>query len=290
MGVSALGYVALNVSQPAKWVEFATGLFGMEVRKRAKGKALDLRIDERHHRFTLYPSKTDSVAALGWEVATMAGLESLAEALRAEGITVKAGSAELCEERKVRALYSFHEPHIGVATEICYGALVSNTPWAPSRGVSGYNTGSGLGLGHIVYWVKDMAATTAFYERVMGFSISDTIAWDDNDAIFLHCNPRHHSLALVAEAPGRPGGRLNHIMIEARTLDDVGYGFDIAKDMNIPMIFEMGKHTNDHMHSFYVVTPSGFGMEYGFGGRLISENWEIRHYDQPMLWGHRPPV
>jgi hypothetical protein len=134
-----------------------------------------------------------------------------------------------------------------------------------------------------------MAATTAFYERVMGFSISDTIAWDDNDAIFLHCNPRHHSLALVAEAPGRPGGRLNHIMIEARTLDDVGYGFDIAKDMNIPMIFEMGKHTNDHMQSFYVITPSGFGMEYGFGGRLIEENWEIRHYDQPMLWGHRPP-
>jgi hypothetical protein len=51
----------------------------------------------------------------------------------------------------------------------------------------------------------------------------------------------------------------------------------------------MGKHTNDHMQSFYVITPSGFGMEYGFGGRLIEENWEIRHYDQPMLWGHRPP-
>ena len=65
MGVSALGYVALNVSQPARWVEFATGLFGVEVRKRAKGKALDLRIDERHHRFTLYPAKTDSMAALG---------------------------------------------------------------------------------------------------------------------------------------------------------------------------------------------------------------------------------
>ena len=37
MGVSALGYVALNVSQPAKWVEFATGLFGVQVLKRAMG-------------------------------------------------------------------------------------------------------------------------------------------------------------------------------------------------------------------------------------------------------------
>ena len=41
------------------------------------------------------------------------------------------------------------------------------------------------------------------------------------------------------------------------------------------------------MQSFYLQTPSGFWMEYGFGGMEIGENWDIKNYDRPMLWGHR---
>jgi hypothetical protein len=42
------------------------------------------------------------------------------------------------------------------------------------------------------------------------------------------------------------------------------------------------------MQSFYLETPSGFWIEYGYGGRDIGPDWEIKTYDQPMLWGHRP--
>jgi hypothetical protein len=76
-------------------------------------------------------------------------------------------------------------------------------------------------------------------------------------------------------------------MIEALSFDDVGYAYDIVRDLNVPLFMDMGKHSNDHMQSFYIRTPSRFCMEYGFGGRLIDENWEIRSYDQPMLFGHR---
>ena len=31
----------------------------------------------------------------------------------------------------------------------------------------------------------------------------------------------------------------------------------------------LDRHTNDHMTSFYVNTPSGFFIEYGWGGRVI---------------------
>jgi hypothetical protein len=41
------------------------------------------------------------------------------------------------------------------------------------------------------------------------------------------------------------------------------------------------------MQSFYLKTPSGFWVEYGYGGREIGPDWEVRNYDQPMLWGHR---
>ena len=287
MGISSLGYVALNVSDMDAWLDLTTSVFGLEVRRRVGDSAIDLRMDGYHHRLTLYPASTDSLAVVGWEVESMSELDALVGVLRSHGIAVTPGDAARCSERKVKALYSFTEPHIGIASEIYYGPLISNTPFTPSRGISGYNTADGLGLGHIVFWVKDLQATLDFYMAVFGFSISDYIAWDDNDAVFLHCNPRHHTLAIMAERPGRPAGALNHIMLEAKSRDDVGYGYDIVRDKGIPVMIEPGKHSNDHMQSFYLRTPSGFWMEYGFGGMLIGPDWEIKNYDQPMLWGHR---
>lgn len=284
MGVSSLGYVALNVADLGAWRDLLEQVFGLEPRERVG--AVDYRMDGYHHRFSLYPGTQEGVAALGWEMESIATLDALAETLRSLQVEVTPGSAELCAERKVKRLYSFTCPQIGVASEIYYGPLVSNTAFSPRRGINGYKTGN-LGLGHVVFWVKDLAAADAFYRDVMGFNISDYIAWDDNDAIFYHCNKRHHTLALMQEAPGRPAGALNHIMLEATSLDDVGYGYDIVRDRGIPVMIEPGKHSNDHMQSFYLQTPTGFWMEYGFGGLEIGPEWEIKNYDQPMLWGHR---
>ena len=286
MGVNSLGYIALNVTKLPEWRDLLEHVFGLEPRARDGSPTLDYRMDGYHHRLSLNPAGSDGIAAIGWEVESIARLDALAETLRARQIELVAGSAAQCAERKVKAFYSFVEPMIGVQTEIYYGPLVSNTAFSPRRGISGYKTGS-LGLGHVVFWVKDLQATLDFYMEVMGFRISDYIAWDDNDAIFLHCNPRHHTLAIIAEAPGRPAGALNHIMLEAQSLDDVGYGYDIVRDRGIPVKIEPGKHSNDHMQSFYLQTPSGFWMEYGFGGMEIGENWDIKNYDRPMLWGHR---
>jgi len=39
------------------------------------------------------------------------------------------------------------------------------------------------------------------------------------------------------------------------------------------------------------VTPSGFNIEIGFGGKSIDdERWEVRTYDAASVWGHRRPV
>lgn len=285
--VSSLGYIALDVSKPAEWRELLTGVFGLEVRRTGPDGAVDYRMDDYDRRLTLAPADRDGVTALGWEVASMAALEALAATLRDRQIEVVLGSADQCATRGVKALYRFVEPMIGVATEIYYGPLAANTRFAPSRAIAGYNSDAAIGLGHVVFWVADLRASVDFYMDVMGFRISDYIAWDDNDAVFLHCNPRHHTLALMQSAPGRPAGALNHIMLEAQSYDDVGYGYDIVRDRGVPVMIEPGKHSNDHMQSFYLQTPSGFWMEYGYGGRAIGADWQVRNYDAPMLWGHR---
>lgn len=213
MGVDSLGYVAFNVSALSNWRTLLENVFGMETRVREGSDALDFRLDAYHHRISLYPADNNSVAVVGWEVGCTQKLDKLAAELRRRGVEVHEGSRALCNERKVKQVYHYTCPMIGCPTEIYYGPLVSNTPMAPSRGISGYKTGS-LGLGHVVFWVKDLAASLAFYREVMGFEISDYIAWDDNDAVFLHCNPRHHTLALMAEAEGRPAGAFQHLIVD----------------------------------------------------------------------------
>ncbi len=54
------------------------------------------------------------------------------------------------------------------------------------------------------------------------------------------------------------------------------------------MAYTLGRHTNDHMTSFYANTPSGFFVEYGWGGRVIDPGSWAPHetYDGPSLWGH----
>ena len=41
----------------------------------------------------------------------------------------------------------------------------------------------------------------------------------------------------------------------------------------------------------YVVTPSGFEVEYGWGGRLIDDSvWQVQRHDRGALWGHKVQV
>ena len=43
------------------------------------------------------------------------------------------------------------------------------------------------------------------------------------------------------------------------------------------------------MFSFYVVTPAGFQLEFGYGARTIDEPWtDNRRYDRISEWGHQP--
>ena len=54
------------------------------------------------------------------------------------------------------------------------------------------------------------------------------------------------------------------------------------------MAYTLGRHTNDWMTSFYSHTPSGFFVEYGWGGRVIDPaTWQPHEtFDGPSFWGH----
>jgi 2,3-dihydroxybiphenyl 1,2-dioxygenase len=141
-----------------------------------------------------------------------------------------------------------------------------------------------FGLGHVVLVVPDLAQADAFYGDLLGFTLSDRVDEEHMKVRFYHCNGRHHSLA-VAQVPGKVG--LNHLMIEVKSLDDVGTGLDLAKVAGVPVLRGLGRHTNDLMTSFYMLTPSSFQIEYGHGGIVVDDvTWVSATNDRPSLWGH----
>ena len=289
MAVTQLGYLGFNVDTknlPA-WQGLVRDVLGCEVRERASERdPLYLRFDDQHHRVALYPGNTDGVACVGWEVGKRAELDELANRLAKQGFPVRQGSAQEKSERKVAELYAFRDPD-GFPVELYFGPTIDENPPRYSRAISGFRCGS-LGLGHLIQVSKDPRATAKFYIDMLGMRLSDYIAWDEADATFLHCNPRHHSLALMNECYGMKSGQVHHFMLEVKSMDDVGRAYDIVQTKKVPLILSLGKHTNDHMVSFYLQTPSGFGIEYGFGGRLIEndDTWRVQVYGSPKEWGH----
>lgn len=289
-GVTQLGYIGIGVSDMEAWTDFACNVLGLQINGVRDDGSLLLRMDNNHHRFEILPTGEDDLVFHGWEVKDAAALARAFEQVRDYGIEVREGTAEEAALRKVLALIKFNDP-AGVPTEIYYGAKLDHKPFISPRGVNGFSA-DGLGLGHIVMQVEDADAYLKFYTQVLGARISDIILFEQADKTvpvnFLHVNPRHHSLAI---GPRPPGGKLlNHFMIETDDLDDVGIALALAKARNLPT-GTLGRHTNDKMLSFYVQTPSGFRVEYGFGGVLIEDEatWLVQHYTAASIWGHERP-
>lgn len=296
MAVSAFGYLGIGVSDMDRWREFATtGVLGLEETEVADDGTVYLRMDEYHHRFSLHPTGENDLVYIGLEVTGIQEFEEMAETLRKAGVTITAGTDEEKANRKVLDLFKFKDPS-GIPLEIYHGGLqIWERPFKPARNISGFKTktedGIPMGMGHMVLFIKDMKATVSFWRDVLGFKISDYI--DLNGALpglgtatFFHCNPRHHSIAFVEMAVPR---FLQHFMVELNDLNDVGLAYYMCQDDGVPMSQSIGRHTNDHMVSFYLVSPSGFDVEYGWGGRVIDDSkWVVQQHVSPGIWGHRP--
>jgi biphenyl-2,3-diol 1,2-dioxygenase len=288
--ITQLGYLGLSVSDTEQWEQFAARVLGLQPNGSEPDGALFLRMDEYHHRFILHPTGKDDLAYIGWEVATEAALNDVAERLRQGGVAVTPGTSEEADTRRVAALIKFADPS-GILSEVFYGPLVMyNQPFQSPRAISGFKTGQ-LGLGHFVIWVDDFERSLHFYRDILGMRVSDFVKFSPAPEVrmnvaFLHCNPRHHTIAFAK----MPGGhkRLHHFMLQLQALDDVGATYDLCQAQEVPIVMKLGKHTNDHMVSFYLRTPSGFNVEYGWGAREVDDStWQVQVHTAGSVWGHQ---
>lgn len=281
MEIRGLGYVGISATNVEGWKSMAEQALGMMATRPDDAGSVHLKMDERPYRFVIHPRPVDGLAYVGWEVASATKLGQATEVLQRAGVAVREATQEEAAERQVTGLVRLNDP-AGNAVELFHGPVLDHRPFVSPLGVSGFITGA-LGLGHVVLCTPNYPEVLRFYADVLGFRVSDTMVKDGIERTFLRCNARHHSLGLrVGETDG-----LVHLMVEVNTLDDVGYGFDRCRAGAAPVASTIGKHTNDHMVSFYLVSPSAFEIEYGCNGRLVDEaTWTTTSLTRPSLWGH----
>lgn len=283
--IQALAYIVAHSSAPERWAHYAQAVLGAQAITHAHG--VDVKIDERHARILVLRGDADAYVASGWEMADSAALDAAVAALRGAGVQVREGDAAA---RGFTRLFGFTDP-AGNAHELVCGYRGATSAFVSPLDVAGFKTGI-YGMGHTVLPAPQaFDATLALFRDVLGMGLSDVFNFQPAPQApvmriyFLHgaCG-RHHSLAL-AEMPA-PAGCI-HAMLEVDRLTDVGRAHDRRAAENVKLMATLGEHENDRMTSFYMLTPSNFALEYGWGGIEVDpDTWQTTQTKNVSIWGH----
>lgn len=282
--ITSLAYLGVNSPRSEDWRRFGTGFIGAELAEDGPDGSVRLRVDDAAWRIQVHPAEQDSVAYFGWAVDHEEDLDVVVERLAAAGVTAERGSAELADARAVNQLVTFTDPW-GFAHEVTWGQHFYPSTFRPGRAISGFVTGT-QGLGHVLLMMPDIEAGHRFFHDVLGFRLSDKIIVPGSlNARFYHVNERHHTLALGQCPPGV--AVFNHLMLQMKSIDDVGSAYDMLDEYDVPITLSLGRHTNDKTFSFYCATPSLFNVEIGYDGIEVDDEWVPYTYGATAIWGHK---
>jgi biphenyl-2,3-diol 1,2-dioxygenase len=289
-GKVRLSYLVLEARDLARWRRFAGEFLGLPEPVVNGDGSIGYRIDDQAQRLVLAQGPADDVAALGWEADSVGVADAICARAAAAGATPALGTAAEAAARRVAELRRFTDPQ-GVVNEIVLAPARADTPFRSTGFPGGFLTGD-LGFGHAVMIARDLARIERFYTDVFGLKVSQRLETSlgpiTAKGAFLYSNPRNHSLALFDMPVHR---RLQHFMLEANALKDVGAAWERAKRLKVPVTLDLGQHPEpDGTVSFYGRTPSGFDFEIGAGAGLIDEDFQAVNLNVTSGWGHHPSL
>jgi catechol 2,3-dioxygenase-like lactoylglutathione lyase family enzyme len=109
-------------------------------------------------------------------------------------------------------------------------------------------------ISHVVMHSPNHKAAVAWYEKALGFKVSD---WLGDFMCFMRCNSWHHRLAFL---PGPPC--LNHVAYDVLSVDDMMRGIGRLKKNDVAIQWGPGRHTAGNNTFSYFITPAGNVVEY----------------------------
>lgn len=286
--IRALSYFVAQIGNVQKWQRYAEDVLGM-MTSPAPGGALYIKMDDRPFRMLIVEGAEDRYLASGWTLASKPAFDAMLAKLDAKGVEYQLADPAFCAQRKVNQAALLQDP-AGNRHELTWGYLSDCEPFISPQGVPGFLTGD-MGVGHTVLPAPNFDACADFYRDVLGFETSDIFNFRPDPSApavrihFMHCgNARHHSLAIAEyDVPSK----CVHVMVEVDSMTEVGRAHDRRIAHGVPLSASLGQHLNDQMTSFYMKTPSGFDLEYGWGGLQV--DWEQHtafEFTKVSIWGH----
>lgn len=290
-----VAYVELESPDPAALARYLGNVVGLMPGLPHADGAPTWRNDHKAWRLRVQTGPRQDAVCVGFEARDEAAWRQTLERLQGAGFAVTHGSAQDASARQVKALARTLSPW-GVGIEIVWGLAEADTAFASPHFPHGFVT-RGQGFGHVVFALSAEVYDDArrFAIDGLGMRLSDWLRLPlgpeaEMHVSFLHCNARHHSLALACVPGPMPPQRLHHINIEVASVEAVGQAQERALASRTPLANTLGQHDNDGMVSFYSVSPDGWRVEVGATGRVVGPDWnDVREYDRISRWGHQPP-
>jgi catechol 2,3-dioxygenase-like lactoylglutathione lyase family enzyme len=138
-----------------------------------------------------------------------------------------------------------------------------------------YERATPVEVGHVVFFVADVAATEAFYAN-LGFVTSDRYP---GRGAFMRCDARggHHDLFLLGTPDGKRG--LNHVAFTVRDIHEVfGGGLAFSAKGHVTQLGP-GRHPISSAYFWYFKNPAGGLIEYYADEDQLTEAWKPREFE-----------
>jgi 2,3-dihydroxy-p-cumate/2,3-dihydroxybenzoate 3,4-dioxygenase len=272
-----LGYIALNVTDLARTLEFATRTFALEHTFTGPSGEIFLSCGPEHHDVVLYQNKEPGFVRSGHELETPDDVE------RAYAHYAQLGVKPVWlakEEKEVLGLDPFpafrmREPTAGVCFEY-YSKMIFR-----ARPRVNLLTNF-IVLGHFGVNVPSVKESTLWAEKNMGFMCSDILGDYIGTLMRAFPNPNHHTMGYL---PARDGKKqFNHMAFMVEAIDDIGKLFNRIEAHGVRRGFGIGKHPTSGSIHLYIFDPDSLVWEYTLG----MEQFPEVGYREPRLMSAAP--
>ncbi len=193
---------------------------------------------------TLRKADRAHCTSLSMEVPPDSDFGDMARALAAEGVASEVRSDPFPGSPKALV---FTDPS-GTTIELF-------SQWSfidANRNVAGVGP---LKLGHVAMFITNFDASLDFYQRVLGFRISD---WIGDQFVFMRCNPDHHTVNFFRSETTR----VHHMAFELKDFAHVQQGCETLSMHRIPLGWGPLRQGAGHNIAAYHRSPDDHVVEY----------------------------
>ena len=232
IGIKRIGHATFETPDVERQLDYYTGVVGLVLLEREKDRAIlvsrlgDLSV-------ILHRGSAPKLTKIAFQVSPHDDLAALAKTLTGNGIAASVDQASVPGIGKV---LTFQDPK-GTTIEVF-------TEARPAGVITGPTAVGPLKLGHIAFMMPDIHPFVEFYQKVLGFRVSD---WRDDTFAFLRCGVDHHTVNFVIDtAP-----KLHHIAFEVADWAELHRSNDFLAKNDVRLVWGPGRHIIGHNIAAY---------------------------------------